>query len=116
MYKYKPSKKRIKEFISKMDEIAKFCEENTISTSSTNDSYYFSINGINYRVSNHTINQSNRKAFNQFGVQVREKYHNDEKDDNTVYITASKTRIIEIYNNLKNGKLLDRRGHVINKI
>ena len=43
-YKWSPSKKAKQEFAEKMKEIDKFCEENGISTSLSNDSYYFSIN------------------------------------------------------------------------
>lgn len=110
-YKWTPSKTAKREFAKKMDEIDKFCSENGISASYSNDSYYFEIDGVNYRVSNHTIEASNRRAFNSDGEQVREKYHSDEREDDTVYIHASKTRIIEIYNDLKAGYELDGRGY-----
>jgi len=109
--KWKPSKTKAKEFHKTMDEIEKLFNKNGISFSISMDSYYFNIDGINYRVSNHTIETSNNKAFNEFGEQVREKYHNI-NSNNLVCITASKTRIIEIYNNLKSGQVLDKRGYV----
>lgn len=110
--KWKPSKAKIKEFKNQMTEIEQFCIDNGIISSKTNDSYYFTLNGKNYRVSNHTIEQSNKKAYNEFGQQIREEYHKDGRQENTIYITASKTRIIEIYNNLKNGYELDKRGYI----
>lgn len=111
MYKWKPSKTARREFATKMDEIGEFCRHNGISQSASGDSYYFTINGVNYRVSNHTIEASNKKAYNFMGEKVRDIYHPNGRDDNTIYITASKTRIIEIYNNLQNGVILDGRGY-----
>lgn len=110
--KWKPSKTAAIEFAQKMDEINEFCAKNGITASRTNDSYYFSLNGKNYRVSNHTIEASNKKAINSLGEKVRDTYHAG-RDDDTIYITASKTRLIEIYNNLKAGYQLDKRGYRI---
>ena len=110
--KWKPSKTAIKNFINEMHEIDVFCVENGISQSRNSDSYYFFLNGKHYRVSNHTIEASNRHAYNADGEKIRDEYHDDERDKNTVYIHASKTRIIEIYNNLKAGKTLDGRGYI----
>lgn len=104
-YKWKPSKKAINEFKNQMEEIDKFCAENEISRSYTSDSYYFEINGINYRISNHSIEASN--------LHSNGAYHNDGRRDDTIYIHASKTRIIEIYNALKAGKKLDGRGNEV---
>lgn len=111
MFKWKPSKTQRTEFALKMREIEDFCKKNDIYKSISGDSYYFYINGVKYRVSNHTIEASNRKAFNDFGEQIRELYH-DEYDDCVCY-TAGKTRIIDIYNDLKNGYSLDKRGNRI---
>jgi len=110
MRKFRPSKKQAAEFAAKMKEIEKFCIENGINQSLRGDSYYFNVNGISYRVSNHTIEASNAKAFNEVGEQIRDIYHPTGRDEETIYITASKTRIIEIYNDLKNGYELDKRG------
>lgn len=112
-YKYKISKTKAREFAKQMQEIENFCAEHNIHASASNDSYYFSINGINYRVSNHTIESSNAKAYNFLGEQVREKYHDDKRKENVVYIHASKTRIIEIYNDLLNGYKLNGKGQRI---
>lgn len=111
--KWKPSRTRIREFVEKMDEITKFCEENGIDQSTSSDSYYFWIGDQYYRVSNHTVAQSNRKAYNDFGQQVRRKYHEGGELEDVIYITAGKTRLIEIYNDLKAGYKLDRRGRRI---
>lgn len=113
MYKWKPSKTKAREFAEKMNEIDDFCIKNNISQSKTSDGYYFTIDNKNYRVSNHTIDASNRHAYNEFGEKIREEYHNEIEKIYTICITASKTRIIEIYNNLKSGKKLDKRGYVI---
>lgn len=111
-YKWKPSKTAKREFAKKMQEIEQFCIDHGIQASYTSDSYYFNIDGINYRVSNHTIEKSNASAFKD-GLQVRNLYHPNGRKDDTVYIHASKTRIIEIYNNLKSGKKLNGKGEII---
>lgn len=108
---YKPSRAKAREFAQKMDEISDFCAENGISQSRNGDSYYFSINGQQYRVSNHSIESSNAGAYNFLGEKVREKYHSDERDEGVIYIHAGKTRIKEIYEALKAGKVLDGRGN-----
>ncbi len=110
---WKSSKSAKRAFAEKMNEIEAFCSENGIHASALNDSYYFTLNGINYRVSNHSIETSNRRAYDWTGTQVRDKYHADERDPNTVYIHAGKTRIIEIYNDLAAGYTLDGRGNRI---
>ena len=112
--KWRPSKTQKKEFAIKMTEIRNFCYENGISTSCSNDSYYFTIDDVRYRVSNHSIEASNRAAFDELtGEQVRPLYHSENREKDVFYIHASKTRIIEIYNDLKAGKKLDHRGYVI---
>lgn len=113
-YKWKPSKAAAREFAAKMQEIAEFCRENGISQSARGDSYYFEIGGTSYRVSNHTTEASNARAFDpETGEQLRELYHPDGRRPDTVYIFAGKSRIIEIYNNLKAGHKLDSRGNVL---
>ena len=114
-YKWKPSKSAKKDYAKKMEEIEEFCKVNNISNSRTNDSYYFTLNGVEYRVSNHSIEMSNSKAYNCFGEKIRELYHEEGRKENVVYIHASKTRIIEIYNDLKAGFELDKRGNRIIK-
>ena len=112
--KWKPSKKQKQEFANTMNNISSFCKENGISQSRNGDSYYFTIAGVNYRVSNHSVEASNNAAYDEVtGEQIRELYHENGRNKDTFYIHASKTRIIEIYNNLKEGKSVDHRGCVI---
>ncbi|MDL2294093.1 hypothetical protein LJC60_05620 [Ruminococcaceae bacterium OttesenSCG-928-D13] len=115
--KYHPSKDDKAEYAEKMREIEAFCEEKSIHRSLGGSSYYFTLNGQDYRVSNHTVDASNRKAYREDGygreVQIREEYHPGGETSDTVYITAGKLRIIEIYTALAEGKKLDRRGRVV---
>ncbi len=112
-YRYKPSKTKIREYAEKMDRIDDFCRENNISKSANSDSYYFEINGQKYRVSNHSVESSNRGAYEEgTHEQIRELYHPEGREKDTIYIHAGKTRIMEIYENLKAGKELDGRGNV----
>lgn len=105
-YKWHPSKTAKREFAKKMQEIDNFCAENNITASRTNDSYYFSLNGVDYRVSNHAPEKSIYRDI--FGNEQH--YHDSDFRNDTVCINASKTRIIEIYNDLKNGYQLDGNG------
>ena len=111
--KYRPSRTAARKFAQKMQEIDDFCREHGIAQSSTGDSYYFTINGQRYRVSNHTVAQSNRGAYDWTGEKVRNIYHPNGEDDDVIYITASKIRIIDIYSMLVAGRKLDRRGYPI---
>lgn len=87
--------------------------ENNISKSANSDSYYFEINGQKYRVSNHSVESSNRGAYEEgTHEQIRELYHPEGREKDTIYIHAGKTRIMEIYENLKAGKELDGRGNI----
>ena len=92
-----------------MQEIELFCKDKGISHSESCDSYYFTLNNKNYRVSNHTIERSDSGMFDDMGREIRSSYHQEMPD---ICITAGKTRIIEIYNNLIAGKILDKRGNV----
>lgn len=95
-FKYKPSKTKAREFAMTMSEIDDFCYRNGITKSRTSDSYYFIIKGRSYRVSNHSVESS--------------PYH-DGRDKDVTYIHAGKTRIIDIYNDLVAGYVLDGRGN-----
>ena len=111
MKRWKPSKSAAQDFAAKMKEIDAFCDTHDISSSLSDDSYYFSINGQNYRVSNHSVEASNAAAFDDTtGEQRREVYHEGGRRDDTIYIHASKTRIMDIYNDLTAGYKLDGRG------
>ena len=107
---WKPSKAEAEDFAEKMREIDVFCRENGIEKSLSGDSYYFSINGQEYRVSNHTVEASNAGAYDWAGRKIREEYHEGGRQKNTIYIYAGKTRIREIYNDLVAGYQLDGRG------
>ena len=110
--KFKFSKAKKREYAQKMQDTEKFCNDNSIVFSASMDSFYFTLNDQQYRISNHTIEKSNAAAFKD-GVQVREKYHADNRKKEVFYIHASKTRLIEIYENLKAGKKLDHKGNII---
>lgn len=110
MRRWKPSRSKAREFARKMDEIDDFCSLNGISRSESSDSYYFTVNGRSYRVSNHSVESSNRCAFVD-GVKVRELYHEGGRKDDVTYIHASKTRIIEIYQDIVDGYELDGNGN-----
>lgn len=109
-YRWQPSKSKAREFARTMKEIAEFCADHNIEQSRSGDSYYFSVGGQAYRVSNHSVEASNRGAFVD-GVQVREKYHENGRENDVIYIHASKTRIREIYADLNAGYKLDGRGY-----
>lgn len=113
--KWQPNKKEKEEFKNKMNEIEEFLDEHRdISASASRDSFYFVINGTCYRVSNHSIEASNKRAYDKnTGEQIRDKYHDDKRDKDTRYIHASKTRIIEIYNAIASGKKVNGRGQIV---
>ena len=97
--RWRPNKAQIKDFVQKMNEIDSYCYENNIHQSLKSDSYYFYVNDKYYRVSNHT--QTSPEYF-----QTRADF------ERTTFITAGKTRIIEIHKNLLAGKKLNARGFV----
>lgn len=112
--KWKPSKAAVAEFKNRMDEVEEFLSSHLdISASMSRDSFYFVFDGVPYRVSNHSIEASNRGAYDRNGNQVRCMYHGDQRDKETRYIHASKTRIIDIYNAIVSGKKVDGRGNIV---
>lgn len=114
MARWKPSKSRAREFARLMDELREYCDGHGISYSASMDSYYFTVGGERYRVSNHTVAASNRGAFDRVtGERLRENYHEAGEYDRDHEITASKTRIIEIYEALLAGRKLNKRGNVV---
>lgn len=108
--RWRPSKSQARDFAQTMEDIERFCADNGISTSRKRDSYYFTINGVRYRVSNHTVDASNAAAYDEFGQQIRPLYHAPGADLDVVDIFAGKTRIKQIYEDLKSGYKLDKRG------
>ena len=107
--KWKPSRTKAQDFKNKMQEIDEYCAENGITQSRNSDSYYFTHNGIEYRVSNHSVEASNAGAYTA-GMQTRELYHPEGRKD-LVCIHASKTRIIEIHKDILAGHVLDGKGN-----
>jgi len=96
-----------------MREVEEFCKAHEINRSRSGDSYYFELGGQTYRVSNHTVEQSDSGMYGfdfDGSEKTRASYHATRPD---VEITASKTRIIEIYNALAVGKKLDSRGREV---
>ena len=107
-YHWHPSRASRQAFAQKMDDIDSFCQQNGISQSSSSDSYYFTINGHDYRVSNHSPEASYANSHGRY-------HQNDgsgDRDKDVTYINAGKTRIEQIYNDLKAGKKLDGNGNV----
>lgn len=102
--KWKPSRSAAREFATKMSEIDDYCMANGISQSMSSDSYYFTYDGINYRVSNHAVERS----IDRYG----NRYHGDSKEyrENTFCIHAGKTRIIEIHKLITSGVKVDHMG------
>jgi len=111
MAKWRPSKNAAREYAAKMNEIKNFCLANKIETTFAGDSYYFTIDGQEYRVSNHSVEASNSKRYDIFNNELREAYHPEGREKSIIYIHAGKTRIMDIYNNLKAGYKLDGRGN-----
>lgn len=114
--KFNFSKSSKKEFAAKMQEIKEFCDRNEIQYSKDMNSFYFEIDSKQVRVSNHTIKASDKGCFYENiytgeNTKIRDSYHENKKYD--IQITASKTRIIEIYNDLKAGIKLNKRGNRI---
>lgn len=97
---------------NKLCKIESFCTEHEIRQSRAGDSYYFKIDGQNYRVSNHTIEASDRGAFDEFtGEKLRDSYHN--LNEKIIQVFASKTRIVNIYTDLMNEKNLATEGTLL---
>lgn len=114
-YKWRPSKTKKREFAHKMQEIEEFCDKKNISHSASFDSYYFEINGQKYRVSNHAVESRIGKVvdYDKFMQPIREEVPEiwTQRQKDVRYIHAGKTRIIEIYNDLKAGYELDGKGN-----
>ena len=102
---------QLEDYRKQLDEIDEFCRENNISRSYSSDSYYFTLNGVNYRVSNHSVESSTYK--DAFGNQHHYHGDSDEYREEVFCIHAGKTRIIEIYNTIKSGHKVDHRGNRI---
>lgn len=104
-YRWKPSKTAAREFAAKMKEIDAYCAEHGISQSISSDSYYFTHNGIEYRISNHAV----EKSVDRYGIP----YHgdSDEYRKKTFCIHAGKTRIMDIHKLITTGIAVDHKGN-----
>lgn len=102
--RWKPSKSAAREFAAKMNEIDEYCQRNGISRSISSDSYYFRHNGVDYRISNHSVESS----VSSDGI----RYHgdSDEYRKHVFCIHAGKTRLIEIHQLIVSGAKVDHRG------
>ena len=111
-YTYRPSAAQKKEFHEKMLEIEAFCKKHGYFRKVTITIAIISalkVSDIEW--SNHSIEASNRAAFDEYtGEQLRELYHDPELEEDVIDILAGKTRIIDIYNDLVAGYDLDYRG------
>ena len=105
-----------RDFAIKMKEITRFCLKNNIQIGTNHNSYTFSLNGKNYIVSNFGTDDFKKyiaKLANQ-GVKEAARYLQILEKE-IISIQASKLRIMEIYNDLKAGKQLDKNGREILK-
>ena len=94
-YKYKPSRADARDFAQKMKEIEEFCHDHGISHSFSNDSYYFVIGDVRYRVSNHTMQASDKGMYSQTGDKIRDSYH--EHSNGIVCITEQDKDCRDLY-------------------
>lgn len=107
-------------FAIKMKQIIKFCMANKIYMAANYNSYSFWLNGKRYLVTNYNFDDYKKylkKLSNQgfAPATIYLKMLENEYDDNVIRIQASKLRIMEIYNDLKAGKQLDKNGREIMK-
>jgi len=92
-----------------MNDVRSFCKANGIRMSGTG-SYYFELYGQRYRVSDHSIEDSNRGAYDKKGYQRRRLYHPNGREENITYITSND--IEYVYLNLRNGNRVSSNGRV----
>ena len=101
-------------FAIKMKQIIKFCMANKIYMAANYNSYSFWLNGKRYLVTNYNFDDYKKylKKLSSQGFSPATMYLKmleNEYDDNVIRIQASKLRIMEIYNDLKAGKQLDKK-------
>ena len=107
-------------FAIKMKQIIKFCMANKIYMAANYNSYSFWLNGKRYLVTNYNFDDYKKYLKKLSGqgfapATIYLKMLENEYDDNVIRIQASKLRIMEIYNDLKAGKQLDKNGREIMK-
>jgi hypothetical protein len=88
-----------------MDEIFDYCVDNNISASFAMDSFYFRVNGKDYRVSNHSVEASCKNSHGE--------YHTSGREEDVTYIHASKTRLIDIHKLIAAGINIDANGREV---
>jgi hypothetical protein len=80
-------------------ELSAFCAAEGIRRSQNGDSFYFSAQGKQYRISNHSEEISNAWGKNLNGKRIRGSYH--PRKSRTVSILAPKSRVKEIYSRIQ---------------
>lgn len=91
------------------EDVRRFCMANGIRMSDSG-SYYFELYGQKYRVSDHTVEESNRGAYNKKGIQRRKLYHPNGREADVKYIISSD--IEYVYLNLLNGNRVSSNGRI----
>ena len=118
-----PSAEEKEAFKAAMRELEAYVKAEGISASAGYDSFYFEVDDRSYRVSNHSVEASNRnrcdKCQREHGgapcSEVKHCYvfHKGGRDKAVRYIHAGKTRLVGIHKALKAGFKLDGRGNII---
>ena len=80
-------------------ELSAFCAAEGIRRSRNGDSFYFSAQGKQYRISNHSEEISNAWGKNLNGKRIRGSYHSPKS--RTVSILAPKSKVKEIYSRVQ---------------
>lgn len=89
--------KWMKNYVEYTKRIVLFCKLNGITYSTSLDSFYFSLNGKDYRISNHSLEDSIKFSHGRY-------HTNKEQNKNLICIQADKSQLFKIYNKLKEGK------------
>lgn len=91
------------------EDVRRFCRANGIRMSDSG-SYYFELYGQRYRVSDHSVEESNRGAYDKRGYQRRRLYHPNGREADTIYILSNDIEFV--YLNLRNGNRVSSNGRV----
>lgn len=90
-------------------DVRSFCRANGIRMSDSG-SYYFELYGQRYRVSDHSVEESNRGAYDKRGYQRRRLYHPNGRESDVKYIISSDIEFV--YLNLLNGNRVSSKGRI----
>lgn len=96
-------------------EIIKFCLENNVEYSTPLFSFYFEIDGKKYLVSEKRVSTNLTQQFDERGNPTVAFWHSLSNILNSTKIIARKGRLIDIYQDLKNGYELDMNGERLQK-